>query len=250
MRLDGKRALVTGAGRNVGRAIAELFAVEGARVGVVDHEPDRCATAAAELEKHRSGAGLALPCDVTSEAEVRTMVGRAVEQFGGIDVLVNCVAISDRGATVLDLDAERWTAVVSASLTSAFLCIKHAGQQMVRQGIGGAIVNIGSTSAHRGRPNAVAYGAAKAGVANLSLNAARQLGGHGIRVNTVTPNKVGSPVGEEEVNEARESTNLLGRAAQPLDVARAVLFLVSDEAAFITASELLVDGGALYGASG
>lgn len=246
-RMEGKRAVVTGAGRNVGRAIAELFATEGASVAVVDLDVQRGRATLDSLEQIRPGAGHFVPCNVAEEQSVEAMVNQAEAALGGIDVLVNCVAITDRPTDILELTAERWDAVVDTSLKSVFLCTKHVAQRMVKQASGGSIVNIGSTSGHRGRRNAVAYGAAKAAVLNLGMTCATQLGEYGIRVNTVTPNTVGSPVGEDVEPANRKRTNLLGRGCQPVDVANAVMFLASDEAGFVTASELLVDGGALHG---
>lgn len=151
---------------------------------------------------------------------------------------------------MLDLDEELWHRVLSCTLDSVFLGTKYVGRQMVKQGRGGAIVNIGSTSGHRGRRNATAYSAAKGAVASLTRSLAVQLGEHGIRVNTVTPNKVGSPVGEDEEPADRKRVNLLGRGAVPEDIANAVTFVASDEAGFVTAADVLVDGGSLYGAVG
>lgn len=246
-RMNGKRAVVTGAGRNVGRAISELFVKEGAAVAVVDLDVGRGQATLESLEQIRPGAGHFVECNVASEQSVEAMVAEAEKALGGIDVLVNCVAITDRPTTILELSAERWDAVIDTSLKSVFLCTKHVAQRMVKQGSGGSIVNIGSTSGHRGRGNAVAYGPAKAAVLNLGMNCATQLGEYGIRVNTVTPNTVGSPVGEDVEPADRKRKNLLGRGCQPLDVANAVMFLASDEAGFVTASEMLVDGGALHG---
>lgn len=175
------------------------------------------------------------------------MVADVVRSFGGIDVLVNNVAITDRGPTVLDLDEEVWHRVFAITLDSVFLCSKYVARSMVEQGRSGAIVNIGSTSGYRGRRNATAYSAAKGAVLSLSRSLASQLGPHGIRVNLVVPNKVGSPVGEDQEPIDRKRDNLLGRGAVPEDIANAVAFVASDDASFMTASEVLVDGGSLYG---
>lgn len=248
MRLEGKTALVTGAGRNVGRAISASFAREGAGVAVVDNDRGRAEDTVAELAGIRADSGVAFLCDVSDGAQVQRLVRDVVDTFGSVDVLVNNVAISDRGKTVLDLEEEEWDRVLRVTLGSVYLCSKYVGRQMVAQGRGGVIVNIGSTSGHRGRANATAYSAAKGGVLNLTRSLASQLAPHGIRVNTVTPNKVGSPVGQDDEPADRARTNLLGRGAVPADIANAVTFMASAEADFVTASELLVDGGALYGA--
>lgn len=241
--------VVTGAGRNVGRAVARRFVDEGARVVCVDLDENRGLSCTDELNKAHSASASFIRCDVSSSDDVERMTRDAASWLGHIDVLVNCVAITDRGATVLDLDPDVWRRVFAVSVDSVFLCSKFVGRQMVAQGRGGAIVNIGSTSAYRGRANATAYSAAKAAVLNLTRSIASQLGPYGIRVNSVTPNKVGSPVGEDVEPADRKRQNLLGRGAVPADIANAVAFIASDQAAFVTAADLLVDGGALYGDS-
>ncbi len=246
-RFDGKTALVTGAGRNVGAAIAHRLAQEGARVAVVDLDAERGQTVADEINKDAPGAAHLFTCDVSESADVQKLVDAVVSHFGGLDVLVNNVAITDRGPDVLDLDEDVWRRVLDVTLGSVFLCSKYAARHMVDSGTAGSIVNIGSTSGYRGRANATAYAAAKAGVLSVSRSLAAQLGEHGIRVNTVVPNKVGSPVGEDAEPSDRARRNLLGRGALPDDIANAVAFVASDEAGFMTASELLVDGGSLYG---
>jgi NAD(P)-dependent dehydrogenase (short-subunit alcohol dehydrogenase family) len=248
VRFQDKVAVVTGAGRNVGQAIARRLVSAGGRVAVVDLDPGRGERTAARLEELRGGSARFVRCDVSSTGDVQRMVGEVVGGFGGIDVLVNNVAITDRGHTVLDLDEELWRRVIAVTLDSVFLCTKYVARQMVAQGRGGAIVNLGSTSGYRGRRNATAYPAAKGAVVNLSRALATQLGPHGIRVNTVSPNKVGSPVGEDEEPEDRQRNNVLGRGAVPDDIAAAVAFVASEEAGFVTAADLLVDGGSLYAA--
>lgn len=239
--------IVTGAGRNVGRAVARRFVDEGARVVCVDLDEGRGQATVDELNKVRSDSAFYVRCDVSSRDDVERMTAEAVRLVGSLDVLVNCVAITDRGVTILDLDEDVWHRVFAVSVDSVFLCSKYVGRQMVAQGKGGAIVNIGSTSAYRGRVNATAYSAAKSAVLNLTRSIASQLGPHGIRVNTVTPNKVGSPVGEDVEPADRKRQNLLGRGAVPEDIANAVAFIASEQAGFVTASDLLVDGGSLYG---
>jgi NAD(P)-dependent dehydrogenase (short-subunit alcohol dehydrogenase family) len=250
MRFAGTSVIVTGAGRNVGRAIARRFVSEGANVALADLDPNRGKAAVRDLTELGAGSAVFVPCDVSSSDQVRGMVDEVVDSSGGVDVLVNNVAATDRGHTVLELDEELWRRVMAVTVDSVFLCSKYTARVMVRQGRGGSIVNIGSTSGHRGRGNATAYSAAKGAVVNLTRSLAAQLGSYDIRVNTVTPNKVGSPVGEDEEPADRQRSNLLGRGATPDDIANAVAFLASTEAGFITAADLLVDGGALYGAGG
>jgi NAD(P)-dependent dehydrogenase (short-subunit alcohol dehydrogenase family) len=247
VRLEGKVAVVTGGGRNVGEAIAVRFAQEGARVAVVDLDEERAQRTVDLVEKEAPGAAVAVVCDVSDSASVQRMADAVVEAFGGVDVLVNNVAITDRGATVLDLDEAEWDRVLKVTLTSVFLCTKYVGTKMVETGRGGSVINIGSTSGYRARPNATAYPAAKAAVINLTRSFAAQLAPFGIRANSVTPNKVGSPVGQDVEPEDRKRRNLVGRGAQPLDIANAVLFLASEESGFVDATDLVVDGGVLNG---
>lgn len=246
MRFQDKVAIVTGGGRNVGQAIAHRLAREGAQVAVVDLDPGRGQATVGQLEAARPGSARFIRCDVSSSRDVQGMVAEVADALGGVDVLVNNVATTDRGRTVLELDEDLWRQVFAVTVDSVFLCSKYAGRQMVAQGRGGAIVNIGSTSGVRGRSNATAYPAAKGAVINLTRSLAAQLGPHGIRVNTVTPNKVGSPVGEDEEPADRKRVNVLGRGAVPDDIANAVAFIASHEAGFVTAADLLVDGGSLY----
>lgn len=248
MRFENKVAVVTGAGRNVGEAITLRLVGEGACVAVVDLDAGRAAATLAKSQALRPDSASAFVLDVASSDQVRQLVRDVVDDYGRIDILVNNVAATDRGCTVLDLDDGVWRRVMAATLDSVFVCSKHVARQMVAQGHGGAIVNIGSTSGYRGRVNATAYAAAKGAVYTLTRSLAAQLGTYGIRVNSVTPNKGGSPVGEDKEAEDRQRLNFLGRGAVPADIAAAVAFLASDDASFVTAADLVVDGGSLYAA--
>jgi NAD(P)-dependent dehydrogenase (short-subunit alcohol dehydrogenase family) len=165
-----------------------------------------------------------------------------VEHFGRIDILVNNVAISDN-KHIFDISEEEWDRVLAVTLKSQFLMGQHVGRQMATQDTGGRIVNVGSTSGFTGRSRAVAYSAAKGGVANLTRAMATQLAPHKIRVNAIVPNKIGSPVGKDELNLARRVTNMAARAGLPAEAARAVLFLVSEDSSFVYGANLFVDGG-------
>lgn len=245
MRLKDRVVVVTGAGRNIGEAVARLAAAEGARVAALDVDGTQAERVASELGAQRAGSCLGLRCDVSSGAEVAQAMEQVAGQLGGIDVLVNNVAITDR-KPIFDLEEEEWDRVMAVCLKSVFLCSKHAARHMLDSASNGSIINIGSTSGHKGRPDATAYSAAKAGVLNLTRCLAIQLAPR-IRVNSVTPNKVGSPVGESETRTPGTVTNLRGRNGIPEDIANAVVFLASDEADFVTGADLLVDGGVLAG---
>jgi NAD(P)-dependent dehydrogenase (short-subunit alcohol dehydrogenase family) len=241
MKLTGQVAIITGAGRNIGADTAKLFASEGAKVAVVDINEERGEKVAAEIAQ-AGGTAAAFEADVSSEADISRLVKDVVAKFGRVDILVNNAAISDN-KHVLDITKEEWDKVIAVTLTAPFLLSQRVARQMVAQGAGGKIVNVGSTSGFFGRSRAVAYAAAKGGVANLTRALAVQLAPHKIRVNGVVPNKIGSPVGKDEFDPTRPVVNLVGRPGVPMDLARVILFLVSDEAEFIVGEMLFVDGG-------
>jgi 3-oxoacyl-[acyl-carrier protein] reductase len=241
MRLQGKVAIVTGAGRNIGEETARTLALEGARVAVVDLDAGRAGKVAEEI---KSGGQEAEPfvANVADEANIQQLVRDVAARWGRIDILVNNVAISDN-KTILDITKAEWDRVIAVTLTGPFLMTKYVAQQMIDTGTEGRIVNVGSTSGIYGRPRAVAYTAAKGGLMNLSRSMAQQLAQHNIRVTSVVPNKIGSPVGKDEFDPTRPVKNLRGRPGLPIDMARAILFLVSDDSDFIVGTELYVDGG-------
>jgi 3-oxoacyl-[acyl-carrier protein] reductase len=247
-RLEGKAALITGAGQNIGRAMAERFAAEGSRVAVVDLDGSR-ATAVADGINAAGGQAIALAVDVSDEAAVTAMVERVVADLGGLDILVNNVAATvNKG--LLDTTLEEWDRVHAVTLRSTFLCSRQGAAAMVAAGRGGAIVNVASTSGQRGIRNKFAYAVAKSGIYNLTRAAAMELAPHRIRVNTLTPTQTGSPVGMADeafsADRAGEAKGIpIGRFGQPADQASAALFLASDEAGFITGADLVCDGGLL-----
>jgi len=241
MKLQGQVAIITGAGRNIGEETAKLLAAEGARVAIVDLDRVRGERVAAAIGK-AGGEAKAYVADVASEADVERVVKEVVALWGRIDILVNNAAISDN-KHILDITKEDWDRVIAVTLTGPFLWSKCVARQMVAQGGPGRIVNVGSTSGFYGRKRAVAYSAAKGGVANLTRAMAVQLAPHDIRVNGVVPNKIGSPVGKDDFDPTRPVVNLRGRPGVPRDMARAVLFLVSDDSDFVVGDMLFVDGG-------
>jgi len=227
MKLKDQVAVVTGAGRNIGEEIAKLFAAEGAKVAIVDVDKPRGERVVGAI-KGSGGEAELFTADVSKGSDVAALVRSVVERFGRIDILVNNVAISDN-KHIFDITEEEWDRVLAVTLKSQFLMGKHVAQQMAAQGTGGRIVNIGSTSGFMGRSRAVAYSAAKGGVANLTRAMAAQLAPHKIRVNAIVPNKIGSPVGKDEFDPARPVPNMVKRPGQPLEAAKAVLFLASDD---------------------
>src|SRR4051794_12648616 len=241
MKLTEKVAIITGAGRNIGEEIAKLFACEGATVAVVDLDRGRSEKVAADIV---AGGGKArgFVCDVGKEDDIVRCVQEVVAAFGGVDILVNNAAVTDK-KNMFDLTTDEWNRVLAVTLTSPFLFGKHVAKAMIARGKGGRIVNVSSTSGYYGRDRATAYAAAKGGLVNLTKSMAIQLAPHNIRVNAVVPNKIGSPVGKDEVDASRPVLNLVGRAGVPMGLARAALFLVSDDSDFIAATALFVDGG-------
>ena len=245
-RLAGKAAVITGAGRNIGKAMAERFADEGASVVVADNHEGR-ATAVAEGIRDRGGTAVPVVVDVTDEDAVAAMVRRAVDEFGRLDILVNNVAATIN-SPILETSLEQYEFCMAVTLRSAFLGIKHGARAMIDAGNGGAILNVGSTSGLRGAKGKFAYAVAKAGVYNLTRSAAVDLAEHGIRVNTLTPTQTGSPVGQDDDVPDRgikPGGIPLGRFGLPAEQASAALFLVSDEASFVTGADLACDGGLL-----
>ncbi len=154
------------------------------------------------------------------------------------------MAISDN-KNILEITEEDWDRVMNVTLKSQFLMSKHAAHQMVAQGSGGKIINVGSTSGWQGRRRALAYSTAKGAIANMTRAMAVQLAPHNIRVNAIVPNKIGSPVGKDEFDPTRPVQNMLGRPGQPREAANAILFLASDESSFIIGENLFVDGGTM-----
>ena len=244
MKLQQQVAVITGAGRNIGKAMANLFASEGAKIAVVEMHQGRGQAVADEIDKSGHEAMLVL-CDVVKSRDVQTMVEKVVARFGGIDILVNNAALTDH-ATILDSAEEEFDKVIAVSLKGPYLVTKYVAAQMVKQGRGGKILNFGSTSGMIGRADGIAYAAAKAGVINMTKAMAVQLSPYKIRVNCVVPNRSGSPVGfDDDVTGSRTFENLAGRLGTADDQAKAALFLVSDDSDFIYGHPLVVDGGVM-----
>ena len=244
MKLQGQVAVITGAGRNIGKAMAKLFAAEGAKIAVVEMHEGRGQAVVDEIHKAGHEAMLAL-CDVSKSSDVQEMVNRVVRGFGGIDILVNNAALTDH-ANIFDSTEEEFDKVIAVSLKGPYLVTKYVSAQMAKQSRSGKIVNFGSTSGMIGRADGIAYAAAKAGVINMTKAMAVQLAPYHIRVNCIVPNRSGSPVGfDDDVTGNRTFENLAGRLGTAADQAKAALFLVSDDSDFIYGHPLVVDGGVM-----
>jgi NAD(P)-dependent dehydrogenase (short-subunit alcohol dehydrogenase family) len=257
-RLQDKIAIITGAGSvgpgwGNGRATCVRFAEEGAKIFAVDRNPERTAETVDKV-KAIGGDIVVHPCDVTDSASVAAMVKACLDRFGRIDVLVNNVGGSAPGGPA-EMSEAVWDAQLDMNLTSVFLTCKHVLPVMERQK-SGAIVNIASTSGIRFTGAfQVGYAATKAGVIQLSRSVAVQYAPKGVRVNTVVPGQLHTPMVEARLARERAGGDIAGLLAQRLDripigfagdgrdTANAALFLASDEARFVTGAELVVDGG-------
>ena len=241
MKLANQVAIITGAGRNIGEETAKLFASEGASIAVVDMDRAR-ADKVTNAITATGGKAKTYICDVAEEDQIIATVKNVAADWGRLDILINNVAISDN-KHLFEITKAEWDRVFAVCLTAPMLFSKYAAKAMIDAGNGGKIVNVSSTSGHFGRGRAIAYTSAKAGVINLTRSLAIQLAPHNIRVNCVVPNKIGSPVGKDEFNPDRKVLNLRNRPGEPIDLARAMLFLVSDDSDFVAGTELFVDGG-------
>ncbi len=251
--LAGKRALITGAASGIGRATALLLAREGAAVAVVDRDEAGARAVAVQIAQ-AGGRAIAVPADVTLAADCRRAVERTVSELGGLEILFNNAGIIRR-ASVIGTSEEDWDRVMAVNVKAVFLMSKYAVPVMEAAG-GGAIVNTGSGWGLMGGGNAVAYCASKGAVVNMTRAMAIDHGAANIRVNCICPGDTDTPLLHGEARQlgvpeaqflAQAADRPLRRVGRPEDIAEAVLYLVSDAAAFVTGSILAVDGGGLAG---
>jgi NAD(P)-dependent dehydrogenase (short-subunit alcohol dehydrogenase family) len=245
MRLEAKVAIVTGAARGIGKGIAIRLLEEGAKVWVCDINREGISATVVELGTLGDIDGGVT--DVASRASVQETIDAVVVRWGRLDVMVNNAGIA-HWAPLLEVDDADWDRILDVNLKGTFFGTQIAARQMVAQGTGGAIVNIGSTNGLRGQPGLAPYGASKGGIVNLSMSAALELGEYGIRVNTICPGTVWNEMSAEAGfptafwDELREQT-AVGRLGVPADIAAAVAFAASDDAGFLTGQSIVVDGG-------
>jgi len=237
-RLENKVAIITGAAQGIGYATAELFAAEGAKVVIVDANAAKALTAAASL------GGLGLACDVAKFEQCEAVVKAVMDAYGRIDILVNNAGIA-KDNLLMRMTEEQWDLVLDVNLKGAFNFVKASVRPMMKARWG-RIVNISSIVGQEGNGGQANYAASKGGLVSLTKSVAREFASRGITANTVAPGFIKTPLTDglpEEVKRKFVERIILGRMGDPIDVARAVLFLASDESSYITGQVLSVNGG-------
>ena len=244
MQLTGKTAIVTGGSRGIGRAAALTLAEAGADVAVIYAGNTAAAEETVRLIEEKGRKGLAIQCDVADEAAVTAMVKDVKKELGRIDILVNNAGITRDGLLMIMKEAD-WQAVLDTNLTGAFHCTKAVTRLMMKQR-SGSIINITSVVGETGNAGQANYAAAKAGLIGFTKSVAKELASRNIRCNAIAPGCIETDMtavlGEDTVD-AMIKTIPMGRVAQPEEVAKAVLYLASDDASYITGQTLNVDGG-------
>ncbi|NMA33451.1 MAG: 3-oxoacyl-[acyl-carrier-protein] reductase, partial [Clostridiaceae bacterium] len=244
MELDGKTALITGSARGLGKAIAIKLASLGANI-VLNDIPSSAELDATAEELRKAGYNTAVTRgDVRNQDDVKTMISTAVESFGSLDILVNNAGVT-RDKPMAMMSEEDWDLVLDINLKGAFLCTKFAVKQMIRQKYG-RIVNIASVAGRYGNRGQANYSASKAGLIGLTKSTAKEFAPKGITCNAVTPGLIQSQMTDalpEEVRQKYLENIPLGRFGTPEDVANVVAFLASDEASYVTAQVIDIDGG-------
>lgn len=248
--MKDKVALITGASSGIGRSTAELFAAKGANVVVAARRKEELDSLVASIEAN-GGKASAIQTDVSNAKSVEQMVAHTIKTFGRLDYAVNSAGIEGAFGSVIDLPEEDWDKVMNINLKGTFLCMKYQAKAMIKSGNGGAIVNIGSVNSFLGFPTGSAYVTSKHGLIGLTSSASAELAPQGIRVNLLCPGVTVTPmhdrlrgiVGDDLYDKGLLPTVHLQRAGKPEEMAKAILFLCSDESSYISGSTLTVDGG-------
>ena len=246
MRFKDHGVIVTGAASGIGRETAHAFAAEGARVALADIDLEAAERLAEETRK-KGGSAQAFPLDVTSDKSVAGCVAAAVDRLGRLDVLVNSAGLR-QVKPVLELSLQDWNRVMDVNITGVFLCSQAFARHVVQTGKPGAIVNLASTLGVVGGTQRTAYVASKHAVVGLTKEMAMELGDKGIRVNAVGPGAIRTPLSESSFQDPEyvkriRGIHALGRWGETHEIAKAILFLASADASFVTGTTFLVDGG-------
>lgn len=246
--LQGKVALVTGGGSGIGRALAEAYVREGAKVVIADLSEENGNETVEAIERG-GGEALFVRTDVSKPEDNEAMVAKAVERFGGLHVACNNAGIGGESNPVGDMSVKGWEQVIAINLSAVFYGMKYEIPAMLKSG-GGAIVNMGSILSQAGFPSSAGYVAAKHGVVGLTKTAALDYATQGIRVNAVGPGFIHTPLiaameEDKQANEMLVSKHPIGRLGKPEEVAELALFLSTDRASFMTGAYVPVDGGYL-----
>ena len=236
-RLADKRAIVTGAGRGIGRAIADAFAAEGAAVLLVDVQAELLADVADSATRATCVA------DVSAPDDVARMLDAARRQLGGVDVLVNNAGIGGTGQTLLELTLADWERMIRVDLTSVFICCQAVAPLLIEQRRG-SIINISSITGVEGTAGSVPYAAAKAGVLGLTKSLAKELAPHAINVNAIAPGLIDTAMSRARGQALAAQAVRWPRIGRPEDIAQLAVYLASDESEFVTGQVLGVNGGA------
>jgi NAD(P)-dependent dehydrogenase (short-subunit alcohol dehydrogenase family) len=249
--LRGKVAIVTGGTSGIGREAAVLFAKAGAKV-VVAGRREAEGKETIDLIRAAGGDGLFVKTDVSRAADVRALVQKTVEKFGRLDVAFNNAGIEGSWSPIAEQSEEDWDSTIDINLKGVWLCLKYEIQQMLKQGGGGAIVNMASVAGFIGSAGAATYCASKHGVMALTKSAALETARSGIRVNVVCPAVIETPMGERlwgapEAKKFALGLHPIGRFGRPEEIADAVVWMCSDGASFMTGQSLVLDGGFLAG---
>ena len=247
--LEGKVAIVTGAAMGMGEATATLFAEAGGQVVVADFNEEQ-GQAVADQIIDDGGTAAFVKVDISESAQVRAMVRRTVEEFGRLDVAVNNAALTPDNAPAAEFDEDYWDRLMAVDLKGTALCMKYELRQLIAQGEGGSIVNISSVSGFRPQPNNIAYVAAKHGVVGMTKVAALEYGPQNIRVNSVAPGAIDTPMLRGALAQTGISAedfapqlSLLNRFGQAREIAEGSLGLASDASSYVTGTTLHVDAG-------
>jgi NAD(P)-dependent dehydrogenase (short-subunit alcohol dehydrogenase family) len=247
-RFTGKRVVVTGASLGIGRATAERFVSEGARVLITGRRADLLEAAARDIDSQCGRPVLAFQMDVSRQADVERLMAHVLEQWGGVDVLINNAGIANM-YPFLDMPLEVWNETIAVNLTGHFLVGQAVAREMVKARAG-VIVNMSSTNGLAAELNYAHYNASKAGILLLTKTMALELAPYGIRVNCVAPGYILTPLAQSVQDDAGRAEYVrtkipLGRTASPAEVASVFAFLASDDASFITGECITIDGGQL-----